>query len=193
MRAFLFVLALVASPCGAQVVQQSVDTSNLATKGEVQSVRAIAENAAAVTASAVTPADLSAVAAAIPPACGTVPSSDTSTGSLGTGTACVRAPNASAKTNVMPATAVTAADGSFSGSWPSAFASAPTIAFAGIKSTSEPYLCQVGTFTPTTFSGKCWRLVQMTLPGVLTGLTNLVLVPFGNPPTGSTVMVSGRQ
>lgn len=42
-------------------------------------------------------------------------------------------------------------------------------------------------------SGRCWKLVTLTLPTILTSVPSSVLTPYGAPPTGSTVMVVGRQ
>lgn len=181
MRIILVLAMLAPAPAMAQILFTPVQTQttnvDATARSEAAAARATADQAQA----------------AVPAECATLPASDTATGTIGTGTACIHRPNAAAKTNVMPATAVTIVDGSFSGTWPATFPSVPTTAFAAVKSTSDPFICQVGSFTASNFSGKCWRLMQMTLPGLATGLLNLVLVPFGAPPTGSTVMVVGRQ
>ena len=133
------------------------------------------------------------VAQAMPPVCAGAPPSDTPLGTAGVAAPCTRRGDAAAATLVMPASATTASDGSFSGTWPGAFVFTPTTAMAAVKSTSDPYICQV-IATTTTCSGKCWRAVQtMTLPTLAGSLLGLVLTPQTPAAAGLTVMVVGRQ
>lgn len=135
-----------------------------------------------------------AVQAAQPPVCTSIPSPDTLSGSMGTGTPCTPRPDNTRPTQVIPTSATTAADGTFSGSWPGGFPSSPTTAMAQAKSTAEPYTCQLGTWTASTYSGKCWRISQqLTLPTLTTSLLGLVLPVAPTAPAGVTVSIVGRQ
>ncbi|MGY2732412.1 hypothetical protein [Sphingomonas sp. UYP23] len=135
-----------------------------------------------------------AATAAIPPVCSSAPAADTVGGTAGVGPPCTPKADAARSTQVMPSQATTAADGTFSGSWPGTFPAAPTTAFASAKTTADPYTCQVGTFTTTTYSGKCWKQTQtLTLPATATALLALQLTTAAVAPAGITVMVVGRQ
>ncbi|SFR86687.1 hypothetical protein [Sphingomonas jatrophae] len=142
-----------------------------------------------------TSADVAAqVAAAVPPTCVTAPATDTVGGTAGAGVPCVHRQDAASATVVMPATATTLADCTFSGAWPGTFTSAPTTAFASAKTTADPFTCQVGTATTTGFAGKCWKQAQsLTLPSLATNLLGLTLPTAPAAPAGITVMVVGRQ
>jgi hypothetical protein len=135
-----------------------------------------------------------AAAAALPPTCSTVPAADTVGGTVGTGAACIPKADAARSTQVMPAQATTAADGTFSGSWPGTFPTTPTTAFASAKTTADPYTCQVATITTTGYAGKCWKKTQtITLPSTAIALLSLQLINAAAAPAGITVMIVGRQ
>lgn len=140
------------------------------------------------------PGTLAALTAQLPPTCTTPPAADAVNGTAGTGPACVHRQDAAAATMVMPANAVTLADGTFTGSWPATFAAAPTTAMAAARTTTDPFTCQVGVATATSFSGKCWKgTTALTLPAAATALLGLVLAINPPAPAGITVMIVGRQ
>lgn len=140
----------------------------------------------------VTTADIAnAVAAATPAPC-TAPLPDTLTGSAGTGAPCMSRPDATRPTQVQPVAVSTAADGSFTANWPTAFSSTPTIATADALGGVPPYICAITTKTATSVSGKCYQVVANTLPTTATALLGLVVSPIANPGAGLTVMIVGR-
>lgn len=146
----------------------------------------------------VDPVALANAISAMTPAPCPVPSADTLNGSAGTSPVCMTRPDASRPTQVQRLTVTTAADGTFSGTWPAAFTAAPVTywAVADVNSvTSAPYHCSfvAGTVTATAFSGKCWQIVATTLPTTVAALSGLVVSPLQNAAAGVTVRVSGRQ
>lgn len=141
----------------------------------------------------ITQTDLdSAITAATPSDCG-VPAQDTYTGSAGTGPRCMPKADASRPTQVQTSTASTAADGTFSGTWPVPFSATPSYARADINVADRPHVCSVLTLTAVSYTGKCYAVASTTLPGTLVALGGLVVSPVTNPSTGLTVRVIARQ
>lgn len=150
--------------------------------------------------STVSPADLAAAQAAaqaaqdaIPPVCTVVMPQDTYTGSVGTQAQCTPRRDATRPTQVQSTSVVTGSDGSFSGPWPIAFATAPAYAHAEIYATSTPYICQINTATVSGYTGKCYQVISTTLPGTLLALGGLVVSPVSSVAAGLTVKVIARQ
>lgn len=146
----------------------------------------------------VQPADVqAAVASAMPPVC-PVLLPDTLTGSVGTQPQCTLRQDATRPTVIQATTVITASDGSFSGTWPTPFASTPVFRSAQVEITSAqqpPIDCSfiAGTVTATGFTGKCAQLTSTTLPTVATSLLGLVVSPIVNAAGGQTVRIVGRQ
>ena len=133
------------------------------------------------------------VQAAAPPVCTDPPPSPGMTATAGTDTACVRRKDATPATQVPPATATTASDGTFSGTWPAAFASPPSRALATVDGATS-YHCQIITKTATAFTGKCWLVsTSMTLPTLATSLLGYVIPFLTSAAGGLTVNVFARQ
>lgn len=146
----------------------------------------------ALAATAIQPTGLtSAITAATPGPC-SAPLPDTFAGSTGVGTPCMSRPDATRPTQVQPATATTAADGSWSATWPTTFGAVPMVATATILGGVPPYICSVISKTATTVTGKCYGVVSTTLPTLGTALLGLAVSPIANPGAGLTVMVVGR-
>lgn len=141
----------------------------------------------------VTQTDLqAAIAAATPDDCG-VPAADTYTGTAGSGPRCMPKADAARPTQVQTSNSTTAADGTFSGTWPVPFATAPSYARADINTVDRPHICSVLTTTATGYSGKCYAVASTTLPGTLLALGGLVVSPVINPTAGLAVRVIARQ
>lgn len=146
----------------------------------------------------VTPNDVqTAITAATPSPC-PAPLSDALIASAGTQPTCMARPDAVRATLVQATSVVTASDGTFTGNWPTPFASAPTGRIADIETTttnSAPYKCSfvASTVTATGFTGKCWQIVATTLPTTATALLGLTVSPIQNAAAGLTVRVTGRQ
>jgi hypothetical protein len=107
-------------------------------------------------------------------------------------------PDAVRATQVQVTTVTTAADGSFSGTWPVPFIASPTgrLATVDIQSSSgAPIDCSfiAGSVSATGFAGKCWQVTATTLPTISTALLGLVISPINNAAGGLTVRVVGRQ
>lgn len=143
-------------------------------------------------------ADLSnAVAAATPSDC-PAPLSDGLTATAGVQPRCMPRQDAQRATVVQASTVMTAADGSFIGTWPVPFATAPTARSATVEiasGTSAPFVCSfiAGSVTTTGFTGRCFQLVSTTLPATVTALVGLTINPVANAAGNLTVRVTGRQ
>lgn len=176
MRTIALAVLLIAAPASAQDSYPPVNPATYATKGEVSS----------------------AITAATPSDCG-MPASDTYTGSAGSGSRCMPRADASRRTQVQTATAITVTNGDFSGTWqdsagnPTPFPATPSYARADINVADRPHVCSVLTVTAAGFSGRCYAVASTTLPGTLTALGGLVVSPITNPSTGLTVRVIARQ
>jgi hypothetical protein len=189
------IACILASPSFGQAVP--VASPDTPTRADVAAAQAAAANAASIAATAVQPADLSnAIAAATPGDC-PAPMGDALVASAGTQPRCMPRPDAVRATQVQRTSVVTAADGSFSGTWPVAFPSAPgwyqaDIDIAGVS--TAPYKCSfvAGTVTATSFTGKCTQLVSTTLPATVTALLGLTVSPIQNASSGLTVRIAGR-
>lgn len=169
---------MIALALALQVVTPApIDTSNLATKSDVQTVQQTAQ----------------AAQAAVPSPCNTVPMQDTLTGTVGAGTPCTTRPDATRPTVIQAKTTTTAADATYSVTFDAPFASTPIYADARVYGATQPYLCTVTTLTATGASGKCFQLVATTLPTVATSLLGLVVSPFASAAAGLSVRVVARQ
>jgi hypothetical protein len=139
--------------------------------------------------------EIAAVRSIVPATCDAVPAPDTAGGTMGSGNPCIARKDAARATQVIPTSALTQLDGSFSGDWPmGGFPSSPTTAFAQAKTVVAPYTCQVGMWTATTYYGKCWEQTQtIKFPGTLTELLSLTITTAKVAPAGITVSITGRQ
>jgi hypothetical protein len=136
-----------------------------------------------------------AIVAAIPSDC-PAPLSDALVATAGSQARCMPRPDAQRATLVQSLDVTTAADGTFTGSWPAAFATAPKGYIADIPvsgTSSAPYKCSFITVTATGFSGKCYQIVATTLPTTATALLGLTISPLQNAAAGLSVRVIGRQ
>jgi hypothetical protein len=122
-----------------------------------------------------------------------VPPQDTYTGSVGTAAQCTPRSDATRPTQVQSTSAVTISDGSFSGNWPTAFATIPSYAHAEIYASATPFICTINTTTATGYTGKCFQVISTTLPGTLLALSGLVVSPVASVAAGLTVKVIARQ
>ena len=144
---------------------------------------------------AVGPTINAAITAATPTPCA-APLGDTLTGTTGTGTPCMARPDATRPTQVNRSSAVTATDGSFTGFWrpdQTALPSSPMTVVAQANTVSDPYNCQVGAWTTTSFTGKCWKLTASTLPATAVALPGFIVSPFTPSASGVPVSIVGRQ
>ncbi len=139
-----------------------------------------------------TTAATTAAQAQVPAICTNPPAPDAMLATAGVGVPCTPRTDAARQTQVPPAQAVTAVDGSFSGNWTTTLPAVPTRGYAAIFGTGTPYHCQLATFTTTGFTGKCWALVTTTLPSLPNSLLGLVVSPVANPAAGLTVNVFAR-
>lgn len=169
MRWWLF-LALMPVPVTAQVAYPpvSVDTSNLATKGDITSLQA-----------------------QIPAPAGTVPPMDTATGAAGTGGTYTPG-NAVRASRVRTATCTLDATAKCSGNWDgSSFPTGATVQPLGDPGvinvpSGQKFLCNYTSVTITGYVIECQR-AQQTLLSLSIVTTGLTLAPLAAAPTGTTV------
>ena len=133
-----------------------------------------------------------AIDAATPDTCGT-PLPDNFIGSPGVGNRCMPRIDMVRPSRDRTTFVTTGADGTFSGTWPVAFATDPSYADAKINSSDKPFVCQISTQTAVGFTGRCFAIASTTLPGTILALGGLVVSPITNPTAGLTVRVFGRQ
>ncbi|WP_311271074.1 hypothetical protein [Sphingobium sp. WCS2017Hpa-17] len=178
MRYLLFLTAIVASPAFGQVAYPPADTSNLATKSEVQAASSAA----------------SAAQAAIPPACPVAPSGDTLNGTIGSGVNCTPKQDSTRPTSVQAGNTTLAANCTFSVSLARAFTSTSPFAYAAVVDTANNQMpCKIQTRSATAFTGIC-NAAQNTVLSLSVVTTGLTLLPFGTTCTaGTAVMWVARE
>lgn len=125
-----------------------------------------------------------------PAATGTIPSSGSSTGSIGSAGTYIPG-NAASRIAVQRTTVVTDSSGNWSVTWATPFVSStPTVNPIPLNPTATtPYNCNVVTRNSTTATGKCWQLTSQTV--ALISLT-ISLAP-SNAPSSVNVMVIGAE
>ena len=190
MRCLFALLTFVASPALAQVSYPpggAVDTSNLATKADVQAAQTTANNA-------VTTSALSAVQATIPPACATAPSGDTLNGSVGSGAACTPKQDSTRPTAVQAGNTTLLANCSFAITFARAFTSSTPFVYAAVVDTGSNQMpCKIQTRSSTGATGVC-NGAQSTVLSLSIVTSGLTVLPFGTSCTaGTPVMFVGRE
>lgn len=141
-----------------------------------------------------TVAQVQAVLAAMPTPCAAVPAADTLAGSLGTAAPCTPRQDASRPTVVQAANVVTDPSGNWSVTWAKPFASpSPTVAPLPVNTGTLPVLCNVGSRSATTASGRCWQANTATLGGTLAAIVGAVVNSFQNGAANMLVSVIARE
>lgn len=196
-------LCQLVSPLELPAAQAAVDLSNYATKADLANKADATALAGKADTSAlsglVTQSAVDASIAASTPSDCPAPKQDALLASPGVLSRCMPRQDAVRATVIQATTAVTAADGTFAGSWPTPFTAAPTGRGAAVdvatSGAAAPYTCSfvAGSVTATSFSGKCWQIVATTLPTTLTAVVGLTVSPLANAAAGLTVRVTGRQ
>lgn len=146
------------------VIAQPVDTSQLATKAEVQTVQA----------------------SICPP--GTVaPRSEAVQAAAGTASTCLRS-DATLPRITRAGMTTTDSNGGWAITWQTAMPAAPVTLPLPMNSGTQPIVCNVSSTTATGAAGRCW--LARTLPSTLLSLTALISFdPNGAPAANLQVQV----
>jgi hypothetical protein len=165
MRALLLLAAMIApSSAVAQIMNPGpADTSNLASKADVQAVQAN-----------------------ICPAGSTAPKSEAVNGAAGSASTCLRSDAQLPRITRAGLAPATDSNGQWAITWSTPLPAAPVTLPIPINSGTQPIVCNVSSTTMTGATGRCW--LARVLPATILTVTSLVSFdPNGAPASGIIV------